>query len=101
MNVIAKDLTFDFIMPTEEFKALLVKWKGGIKLLQINKLPPYYFNLNRVIGRKRFELLKKECNYLFEVDIPSAKDYGILISPNKEYLQSLLDNSEINWQKLP
>lgn len=88
-------------MPTEEFKTIMSGWEGGIQLIQINKLPPQYLDLNRITGNKRYEILKNECDYLFEVDIPSATDYGTLISPNKVYLQSLLENTDIDWENLP
>lgn len=100
-SVLAKSVNFDFIMPTHEFKTIMTNWNGGIELLQINNLPPSYLDLNKVKGNKRYEILKNECNYLFEVNIPSATDYGTLISSDRNYLQSLLDNSEINWNDLP
>ncbi|WP_439881568.1 hypothetical protein ACSX1A_00125 [Pontibacter sp. MBLB2868] len=101
LNVLAKGLKFDFILPTEEFKPLMPDWKGGIKLLQINKLPPDYLDLDRIKGNRRYELLESECEFLFEVFIPSATDYGTLLSPDRAYLQSLLDNSEIDSENLP
>ncbi|MXV53365.1 hypothetical protein GS399_20600 [Pedobacter sp. HMF7647] len=103
MNIktLARSLTFDFILTTDEFENIMTGWKGGIELIQMNNIPPYYLDLNKVIGNKRYEILEKECDYLFEVDIPSATDYGTLISPSRKYLQSLLDNPEINWSELP
>ena len=101
LKVLAKSLSFDFILTTEEFKKIMENWKGEIHLIQMNNLPPYYLDLENLNGNKRSEMLEKECDYLFEVDIPSATDYGILTSPNKDYLQSLLDNKEIDWRDLP
>ncbi len=101
IKTLARSLTFDFILTTEEFKKIMTNWKGGIELIQMNNIPPYYLDLDKVKGNMRYEILKNECDYLFEVDIPSAKDYGTLISPNREYLQSLLDHPELNWNNLP
>lgn len=101
IKTLARSLTFDFILTTNEFKNIMKDWKGGIQLIQMNNIPPYYLDLKKVKGNKRYEILEKECDYLFEVNIPPARDYGTLISPNREYLQSLLDNSEINWNDLP
>lgn len=101
IKTLARSVTFDFIFTTDEFKNIMANWKGGINLIQMNHIPPHYLDLNKVMGSKRYEILEKDCDYLFEVDIPSATDYGTLISPNKEYLQSLIDNSEINWNDLP
>lgn len=52
-------------------------------------------------GKSKYDLLKNECNYLFEINIPSATDYGTIISSNKEFLESLIENEEINWNDLP
>ena len=101
ITTLARSLTFDFILPTEEFKKIMQDWKGAIELIQMNKIPPYYLDLDKVKGNKRYEILQQECDYLFEVDIPSATDYGTLISPNKEYLELLLANPAINWHDLP
>ena len=101
IKTLAKSLTFDFILTTDKFKSIMTNWKKGIELIQMNNIPPYYFDLNRIKGNKRYEILQNECDYLFELDIPSATDYGTLISSNKEYLQSLIDNPKINWNNLP
>ncbi|QCR22321.1 hypothetical protein [Pontibacter sp. SGAir0037] len=101
LNVLAKGLKFDFILTTEEFKPLMSDWKRGIEMIQLNQLPPDYLDLDKIKGNRRYELLESECDYLFEAVIPSATDYGMLVSPDRTYLQSLLDNPEIDWEKLP
>lgn len=88
-------------METTEFVKLLPEWGNGIQMIQINKEPPEYFDPYRIQGKKRYEILRSECDYLFELDIPSATDYGTLISSNKEYLEKLMKSNEINWQNLP
>ena len=100
-KTLARGIRYDFILETTEFKNLLPDWNGGIQMVQMNRVPPYYLDLNRIEGNKRYELLRVECDFLFEVDIPSATDYGVLISNDRDYLQSLLDNPEINWNDLP
>lgn len=100
-KALARCVKFDFILKTEEFRKIMTNWPRGIKLIQMNRIPPYYLDLNKMKGNQRYEKLKTECDYLFEVDIPSATDYGVLISPNRKYLQSLLDNQLINWNDFP
>jgi hypothetical protein len=100
-NVIARDISFSLVLPTNEFKEMLVSLGPGITLAQINKLPPDYLNPSKISGKTRYDLLQKECDYLFEIDIPGATDYGILRSSNKDYLEYLLNNKEINWTDLP
>ena len=95
-KVLARQLNFDFIVPTEVFKQLLPEIHGGITLTQLNIIPNHYLN-SKLKGRTRYDLLKRECDYLFEVVIPSATDYGSLTSPNKAYLEQLLNNEDIDW----
>lgn len=101
INVLARHVSFDFIVPTKELRALMPFLKNGITLSQINHIPKDYLNPEKIKDKTFYELLSKECDYLFEVDIPSATDYGTLISPQKNYLQFLLDNKEIDWKNLP
>ncbi len=100
-KVLARQIKFDFVMPTNDFKAILPKVGPGITLTQLNSLPKYYLNHVTVTGKTRYDLLSKECDYLLEIDIPSATDYGTLVSCNKQYLQALLDNTAIDWSNLP
>jgi len=100
-KTLAKWVRFDYILETSEFKKMIPELNRGIELIQMNKIPPNYLHLDKIKGNTRYELLEKECDYLFEVDIPSATDYGTLISPNRDFLQSVLDNPEINWEDLP
>ena len=100
-KVLARHITFDYVMLTNDFKAILSKVGPGITLTQLNELPKYYLNPATIKGKTRYDLLLKECDYLFEIDIPSATDYGTLVSCNRDFLQSLLDNKEINWDDLP
>jgi hypothetical protein len=99
--VLARQITFDFVMPTSEFGKVLPMLSPGITLIQLNELPKYYLDLKKIDGKTRYELLRKECDYLFEIDLPSATDYGTLISPNKKWLESLFNNKSINWNDLP
>ena len=100
-QVLARGVQFGFVMPTTAFKKVLPKLPNGIALVQLNELPKFYLNPATIKGRTRYELLRKECDYLFEVDIPSATDYGTLISSNRQWLQSLLDDKRIDWTNLP
>ncbi len=100
-KVLARRITYDFIIPTSEFKEVYPNLGSGITLVQINKLPQYYLDPTRIEGKTRYELLSKECDYLFEIDIPSATDYGTLRSSNKVWLESLLIDKNIDWDRLP
>jgi hypothetical protein len=100
-NILARKIEFEFAMPTPEFREVLPRLAPGITLIQLNQLPKHYLDLDRIQGKTRYELLTKECDYLFEIYLPSATDYGELVSPNKKWLESLLNNKSINWENQP
>ncbi len=101
INVRSKNVQFDFLMETKAFVKLLPKWGNGIQLIQVNKVPPKYFDPSRIQGNQRYQILTDECDYLFELDIPSATDYGTIISSSKQYLEGLINSNKINWKDLP
>jgi hypothetical protein len=100
-TVLARQLKYDFIIGTNEFDEVKNEMPNGVTLFQINKHPPDFLDLGKIKGKTRYDLLKKECDYLFEIDLPSAVDYGTLVSSNKSYLTELLDDKGINWKDLP
>jgi hypothetical protein len=100
-KVLTRQVTYDSIIPTEDYKEIKDEMPNGTTLIQINKLPPDFLDLRSIKGRTRHELLKKECDYLFEIDIPGAVDYGTLVSHDETYLRSLLADKTINWEDLP
>ena len=97
----SKNVQFDFIMETEDFIEQIPNWTSGIQMIQLNKIPPEYFDPNKIQGKQRYQILKNDCDYLFDLDIPSATDYGTLISSDKSYLEKLLNSDKINWNNLP
>ncbi|MEA5258669.1 hypothetical protein VB264_12805 [Arcicella aquatica] len=103
VQVLARNISFDYILPTKDFIKLLptIEKDNGIHLIQMNKIPKEYLTIDRIKGKTRYQLLTKECDYLFELDIPSARDYGPIISSNRQYLQSLLENPKLDWNNLP
>ena len=101
INVRSKNVQFDFILETHKFVELLPKWSSGIQMIQMNKIPPDYFDPIKIKGEQRYQILKNDCDYLFELDIPSATDYGTLISSNLNYLEGILNSDKITWENLP
>ena len=101
MTVLARQISYDFIIKTEDFEKISNEIPNGVILLQINNMPPYFLDLQRIKGKSRYEMLKKECDFLFEIDLPGAVDYGTIISANKLFLTDLLNDKRIDWTKLP
>lgn len=85
----ARNIQMEFLINTDEFIRLIPFIKQTINIIQTNKLPPYYLNLNRLTGKGKYDLLKKEVDYLYELDVPGASDYITIISPNIEFLKSI------------
>ena len=100
-TVFARHLSYDFVIGTIEFDKIKDEMPNGVTLLQINKQPPDFLDLRTIKGKTRYDLLKKECDYLFEIDLPSAVDYGTLVSSSENYLKELLADKNINWTDLP
>ena len=70
---------------------------ANLHILQVNNLPPYYLDLNRLEGKTRYDLLKKETDYLFEVNLPFSgvsSDYTEIVSPSLSFLNKLLKEIE-------
>ena len=101
MKVLARRIKYDFVIKAIDYKKIEDEIPNGVTLLQTNLLPPDFIDLNKLTGKTRYDLLKKECDFLFEIDLPSAVDYGTLISPNKKYLIDLLNDKYIDWTNLP
>ena len=99
-NLIARHISFDFVLPTAEFKKLLPQFPQGIFAVQLNNLPEHYLNSKTMKDKTFYDLLKKECDYLFEFRVRNVIDYGTIISSNKEYLEKLLVNPSIDWKNL-
>lgn len=100
-QLLAKQISFDFILPTRDFKSILPTLSKGITAIQINKLPPQYLDLRKLEGKSRYDLLQRECDYLFEIDIAYPTDYSTLISSDKAFLESFLSNKELDFTNLP
>ena len=101
LEVLSRHLKFDFVLPTSQFQRLLPKLENGIMLVQLNKVPKYYIDVNTMKSKTFYQQLKKECDYLFAINIPSPTDYGTIVSCDKSYLESLLSDSKIDWNDLP
>lgn len=93
-DVVSRIVLFDFIVSTEKFKEILPELAPGVHVIQLNKMPPDYFDLDKIKGKERYRLLA-ECEWLFEFDVP-GNDYGQITSPREELLQNLLRNPAID-----
>ena len=85
--------------PTEKFSEILQNLDAGVHVIQLNEIPPDYFDLDKIKGKERYKLLA-ESDWLFEFDVP-GNDYGQIASSKEELLRSLLRNPAIDLNDLP
>ena len=87
----ARNIQMEFLIDTKSFLKLLPEIKQTIHLVQTNIIPPYYLDLNRLDGNKKYALLKEKTDYLLEITIPGASDYAPLVSSNLSYLEMVVE----------
>jgi hypothetical protein len=96
-------VSFDFIVSTEQFSALLEEddfhKTAGIRCIQMNNLPPDYFNLDKFKGNDLFKELKK-MDMNFFADFPGT-DYGRFYSTRRIGIERMLENPAIDLANLP
>lgn len=89
--VLARNIKMEFLLETEDFINYIPSMSQTIRIIQTNIEPPYYLNLDNLRGKGRYDLLKSKVDYLFELEMPGASDYSTIISPNREYLEMILN----------
>lgn len=89
-----RNLAFEFLVSTTEFIEVVNSINRSVHIVQVNKIPPSYINFDRLKGRGKYELLNKQLDYLFEIEIPGARDYAYLVSSKR----SIIDKA-ISWVK--
>ena len=81
----SRSVKFDFLLPTEEFAAILPRMRPAIKAVQLSELPPNYLDMNQIKNKDRYRILQ-ECGWHVLLDTP-ANDYGVVMSPHREVLE--------------
>lgn len=58
----------------------------------MNKIPSYYLSgsMDHMNIKTKYDLLKKETDFLFEIDLPPSPDYTPVISPDRDFLEEVL-----------
>ena len=86
--VISRLARFDFILPVTDFLRVLPQLHRGIHVVQLNRLPADYLDLDRIKGPERYRLLS-EAEWLFEFNVP-GNDYGELASCDRTLLETAI-----------
>ncbi|MEK6153136.1 hypothetical protein WIW50_07750 [Flavobacteriaceae bacterium 3-367] len=95
MLVEVRNMSMEYLVETSDFFKLIPKINQPITLYQIDEKPPSYVDLRRLNGKGKYDLLKKEVDYLFEIEIPYPSDYSPIVSPSEEFLKSIAINNDI------
>ena len=86
----ARNIEMEFIIETVDFLKIIPSINQTIKIIQTNIIPPSYINLKQLNGKGKYDLLKNKVDYLFELELPGAVDYAPLISPNIDFLETVI-----------
>lgn len=88
-KVLIRNVKFEYIVETSQFIELIPYITGGVHIIQMNKIPPYYLRgaMDNLNYRTKYNLLRKETDFLFELDLPPSPDYTPLISPYRKFLE--------------
>ena len=86
----ARNIEMEFIIETVDFLKIIPSINQTIKIIQTNIIPPSYINLKQLNGKGKYDLLKNKVDYLFELELPGAVDYAPLISPNIDFLETVM-----------
>lgn len=89
-DIMVRNASFECLVDTERIDEILPNLEYGVSLVQLNKIPPHYVRMeNKTMSAKTKYDLLREIDYLFELYIPKASDYGWIICSDFCYLQKL------------
>ena len=88
--LMARNIEMEFIIETIDFLKIIPSINQTIKIIQTNIIPPSYIDLKKLNGKGKYDLLKNKVDYLFELELPGAIDYAPLVSPNIEFLETVI-----------
>lgn len=89
-KVLVRNLSGELLMSTSSYLASSTKYNHSVNIVQSSIKPPYYLNLNKFKGRKRYDFLTKTIDYKVEIIIPKATDYAPVTSPDRAFLEALV-----------
>ena len=89
MDVLARIVSVDFVLPTQSFFEILPLLGRAIKVVQLAKSPPDYLDMRSIQGKPLYRILGA-CGWHVLLDT-TANDYGQLISPRREVLERAVE----------
>jgi hypothetical protein len=80
-----------YLISTKDYVALIPQINQSINIIQIIGVPQYFINVEKLEGKAKCDLLKQKVDCLFEFEMPCQPDFSPLISPNKAFLDKVLE----------
>jgi hypothetical protein len=90
VNARGRNIKMELLFNTSDFIKYIPQIRSSIKIIQTNIEPPYYLDMSKFTGKSKYDLLKSRIDYLFEFEMPGAIDFSPIISPNRAYLEKIL-----------
>lgn len=90
-NVRVRNIHMEYLIDTSSFVQLIPSIHQTVRIIQTNIVPPTYLDLNKLKGKSKYDLLKNKIDYLFELEMPGAADFAPIVSPNINFLISVIE----------
>lgn len=86
----ARRANMELLIDTQDFKRIIPDLHSRVKLVQVDKMPPTFLDLSKLKGKSRYDLLARETNYLFEIEIPIPHDHSPLVSTQIDIIEKAI-----------
>ncbi len=87
LEISARGLRGDFLLHTEDFVAMSATLRHSIYLIQLPRVPPYWFGGNVLRGHTKYKMLAEHLDYYLELDIAGACDIGMAVSRDRTVVE--------------
>lgn len=103
LNVQGRNITFDLLVESNVFlnKPSAFLMPTGVRVIQMDNKPPWYLNFSRLNEKTQYEMLNKDCEWLFDFYASGQNMDCAISSSSKEFLESILTNPKLNLEDLP
>jgi len=91
-DVFTRGVEYDYVVETSKFLEMYSD-RSSVELAQLRKFPQDYLNLKNINGKERYRLLA-EVDWYFTCDIPGARDYAPIESPDRNLIEKAIKLTE-------
>lgn len=91
-EVFTRCVEYDYVVETSKFREFYSD-SSSLQLAQLKKFPQNHLRLQTIKGKQRYRLLA-EVDWHFVCDIPGARDYAPIESPDRNLIQKAIELTE-------